>query len=90
MTNQPTVGAVPARPTNPWAVAAFVLSLFGWIGLPIPIMSGILAFVALRDIEQRGEAGRALAQFARAFAILLTLVMVLHAGHPGWLTIANW
>ncbi len=90
MTNQPNVGAVPARPTNPWAVAAFVLSLFGWIGLPVPIISGILAFVALREIEQHREGGRALAQFARAFAVLLTLVILLHGRHAGWMANANW
>ena len=70
MTSQPTTLAVPARPTNVWAVAAFVLSLFGWYALPISIMSGIFAFVALRQIQQRNEGGRALAQFARALAIL--------------------
>lgn len=90
MTNQPTMRAVPARPTKPWAVAAFIFSLFGWLGLPIPIMSGILAFVALRQIEQRGEGGRAIAQFARAFAIPLTGVILLRAGHTDWLTNAHW
>jgi hypothetical protein len=84
-----TDGTVPTRQTNPWAVAAFVLSLFGWCGLPIPIISGMLAFVALHQIEQRGEGGRAIAQFARAFAILVTAAIVLRGGHTGWLTIAH-
>ena len=85
MTNR----AVNTRPTNPWAVAAFVLSLFGWCGLPIPIISGVLAFIALHQIEQRGEGGRAIAQFATAFAIPATAAIVLRGGHTGWLTIAH-
>jgi hypothetical protein len=84
-----TDGTMSTRQTNPWAVAAFVLSLFGWCGLPIPIISGMLAFVALHQIEQRGEGGRAIAQFARAFAILVTAAIVLRGGHTGWLTIAH-
>jgi hypothetical protein len=89
MTSEPTTRAVSARPTNPWAVAAFVLSLFGWYALPIPIMSAIFAFVALRQIKQRGEGGRGMAQFARAFAILLTAVILLRGGHTDWLQFAN-
>jgi hypothetical protein len=84
-----TNGVAPTRPTNPWAVSAFVLSLIGWCGLPIPIISGALAFVALHQIERRGEGGRAIAQFARAFAILLTVAILLRGGHTGWLTTAH-
>ena len=72
---------VPTRPTNVWAIAAFVVSLFGWYASPI--LSGIFAYVALHQIKQRGERGRALALFAPAFAIFLTtmhIVLVL-SGH---------
>ncbi|OBH04027.1 DUF4190 domain-containing protein [Mycobacterium sp. E1747] len=86
----PTRLAAPARPINPWAIAAFALSLVSWCGLPIPILSGLLAFVALRDMEQRGEGGRAMAQFARAFAILVTVAIAVRGGHNDWLTIAYW
>jgi hypothetical protein len=89
MTNQATVSAVAARPTNPWAIAAFVLSLFGWLGVLIPIISGILAFAALRDIEHRGEGGRTLAQFARALAVIFAVVMLLRWAHIDWTTIAH-
>ena len=88
---QPTHLAAPARPpVNPWAMAAFALSVVSWCGLPIPILSGVLASVALRDMEQRGEGGRAMAQFARAFAILVTLAIVVRGGHNDWLTPAYW
>jgi hypothetical protein len=87
---QPTRLATPARPMNPWAIAAFALSLVSWCGLPIPILSGALASVALRDMEQRDEGGRAIAQFARAFAILVTTVIVVGGGHNDWLTKVYW
>jgi hypothetical protein len=90
MTLPCTVRPVAARPINPWAVAAFVLSLISWCGLPIPIISGVLASVALRDIKQRGESGRAMAQFARALAILLTVGIVARGGHTDWLTNPCW
>lgn len=86
----PTRLAPPARPTNPWAIAAFALSLVSWCGLPIPILSGVLAFVALRDMDRRGERGRAMAQFARALAILLTVAIAVRGGHNDWLTNAYW
>lgn len=82
--------AAPARPINPWAIAAFALSLVSWCGMPIPILSGGLAFVALHDMEQRGEGGRAMAQFARAFAILVTAAIAVRGGHNDWLTRAYW
>ncbi|OBG62519.1 MULTISPECIES: DUF4190 domain-containing protein [unclassified Mycobacterium] len=86
----PTRLAAPARPVNPWAITAFALSLISWCGLPIPILSGVLACVALRDMERRGEAGRAMAQFARAFAILVTVAIAVRGGHNDWLTKAYW
>jgi hypothetical protein len=87
----PTQVAAPASPpVNPWAMAAFALSVVSWCGLPIPILSGVLASVALRDMELRGEGGRAMAQFARAFAILVTLAIVVRGGHNDWLTQAYW
>lgn len=86
----PTQPAAPARPVNPWAIASFALSLVSWCGLPIPVLSGVLASVALRDMQRRGEGGRAMAQFARAFAILLTAALVVRGGHPDWLTRAYW
>lgn len=58
--------------------------------LPIPILSGVLASVALRDMEQRGEGGRAMAQFARAFAILVTAAIVVRGGHDDWLAKTYW
>lgn len=85
---QPTEFAVTARPVNPWAVASFVLSLVSWCGLPIPIISGVLAFVALREMDQRGESGRAMAQFARALSILVTAAILVRGGHTNWLTTA--
>ncbi|HTX97057.1 MAG TPA: hypothetical protein VME67_20760 [Mycobacterium sp.] len=58
--------------------------------MPIPILSGILASIALRDMQERGESGRAMAQFARAFAILVTVAIVARGGHTDWLTAARW
>ncbi|BBZ74398.1 DUF4190 domain-containing protein [Mycobacterium paraseoulense] len=87
---QPSQLAAPARPVNPWAIAAFALSLVSWCGLPIPILSGALASVALRDMEQRGEGARAMAQSASAFAILVIAAIVVRGGHNDWLTKACW
>lgn len=86
----PMVYSVSERPKNPWAVAAFALSLVSWIGLPIPIISIGLACIGLREMDQRGESGRALAQFARAFASLVTVAIALRDGHTDWLTLARW
>ncbi|OBJ13038.1 DUF4190 domain-containing protein [Mycobacterium colombiense] len=86
----PMVYNVSERPKNPWAVAAFALSLVSWIGFPIPIISIGLACLGLREMEQRGESGRALAQFARAFAILVTVAIAVRCGHTDWLTMARW
>jgi hypothetical protein len=85
----PMVHSVSERPMNPWAVAAFALSLVSWIGIPIPIISIGLACIGLREMEQRGESGRAIAQFARAFAILVTVAIALRGGHTDWLTMAR-
>lgn len=81
---------VSERPQNPWALAAFALSLVSWIGLPIPIISIGLACVGLREMEQRGESGRALAQFARAFSALVTVAIALRGGHTDWLALTRW
>lgn len=86
----PMTYSVSERPKNPWAVAAFALSLVSWIGFPIPIISIGLACLGLREMEQRGESGRALAQFARAFAILVTVAIVVRGGHTDWLSMAHW
>ncbi|OBC02242.1 DUF4190 domain-containing protein [Mycobacterium sp. 852002-40037_SCH5390672] len=86
----PMVYRVSEHPKNPWAVAAFALSLVSWIGFPIPIISFGLACIALREMDQRGESGRAMAQFARAFAILVTVAIALRGGHTDWLTMARW
>lgn len=86
----PMVYSVSERPKNPWAVAAFALSLVSWIGFPIPIISIGLACIGLREMKQRGESGRALAQFARAFAILVTVAIAVRGGHTDWLTMARW
>lgn len=75
---------------NPWAIAAFVLSLVCWVGMPIPLLSAALACIALRDMERRGESGRAMAQFARAFAVLVTLAIVVRGGHTDWLRMIHW
>jgi hypothetical protein len=48
--------AWPARSTNGFAIAAFVLSILGWFFLSIPF-----GFVALHQIKHRGEDGRRLA-----------------------------
>ncbi|OBI44491.1 DUF4190 domain-containing protein [Mycobacterium colombiense] len=88
--NPPMVYSTSTRPKNPWAVAAFVLSLVSWIGFPIPIISIGLACLGLREMEQRGESGRALAQFARAFAILVTIAIAVRGGHTDWLAMARW
>jgi hypothetical protein len=87
MTNQPTASAIPARQTNSWAVAAFVLSMFACQGLFIAITSLVLASIALDEINRRGEGGRAIAQFARAFAILMIIVMVVCGGPSVWMAI---
>jgi hypothetical protein len=86
----PMGSTVSERPKNPWAVAAFVLSLVGWIGLPVPVISIGLACFALHEMERRGESGRAMAQFARAFAILVSVAIALRGGHTDWLTMARW
>ncbi|OSC21687.1 hypothetical protein B8W69_27975 [Mycobacterium vulneris] len=86
----PMVYTTSTRPKNPWAVAAFALSLVSWIGFPIPVISIGLACLGLREMEQRGESGRALAQFARAFAILVTVAIAVRGGHTDWLTTARW
>jgi hypothetical protein len=85
-----TVYSVSEPPKNPWAVAAFALSLVSWIGFPIPIISIGLACIGLREMKQRGESGRAMAQFARAFAILVTVAIALRGGHTDWLAMARW
>lgn len=85
----PMAHTASERPINPWAVAAFVLSLVSWIGLPTPVISVGLACIALREMEQRGESGRAMAQFARAFAILVSVAIALRGGHTDWLTMVR-
>ena len=85
----PMVYRMSERPKNPWAAAAFALSLVSWIGFPIPIISIGLACIGLREMEQRGESGRAMAQFARAFAILVTVAIALRGGHTDWLAMAR-
>lgn len=82
--------AASQRPKNPWAVAAFALSLVAWLGFPIPVIAIVLACIALREIQTRGESGRAMAQFARAFAILVTVAIALRGGHTAWLTLLRW
>lgn len=86
----PMAYTTSGRPKNPWAVAAFVLSLVSWIGFPIPVISIGLACIALREMEQRGESGRAMAQFARAFAILASVAIAVRGGHTDWLTLVQW
>lgn len=86
----PMGGTVSERPKNPWAVAAFALSLVSWIGFPIPVISIGLACIGLREMERRGESGRAMAQFARAFAVLVTIAIALRGGHTDWLALARW
>lgn len=77
------------RPKNPWAVAAFVLSLVSWVGFPVPVISIGLACLALREMEHRGESGRAMAQFARAFAILVSAAIAVRGGHTDWLAMVR-
>jgi hypothetical protein len=86
----PMAYTVSERPKNPWAVSAFALSLVSWIGFPIPVISIVLACIALREMDQRGESGRGIAQFARAFAILVTVAIALRGGHTDWLTMTRW
>jgi hypothetical protein len=77
--------AAAIRRTNVWAVAAFVVTLLGWNASPM--LGGIFAFVALRQINQSGAGGRGLAEIARAVAILLTIThIVLWRELPD----ANW
>lgn len=89
MTNHTPVSDVRERPINSWAVAGFVLSLFGWISPTIAIISGILAIIALNQINQHGERGRAMAEFARAFTIILLIVMLLRGGHSDWMAFVS-
>lgn len=88
--NPPMAYTVSGRPKNPWAVAAFALSLVSWIGFPIPVISIGLACLGLHEMEERGESGRALAQFARAFAILVTVAIAVRGGHTDWPAMARW
>lgn len=87
---RPMMCAAPTRQRNPWAIAAFALSLVCWVGLPIPLLSAALAWIALRDMQRRGESGRAMAQFARAFAVLVTVAIVMRGGHTDWLRMLHW
>jgi hypothetical protein len=86
MTTDGNVSAANTRPINPWAVSAFVLSLFAWQGFVIALIAATLARIALKQIKQRGEGGRPMAQFARAFAILLMIVMLTIGDYPDWFT----
>jgi hypothetical protein len=86
----PIACGMSTNPINPWAAAAFVLSLVSWVGFPVPVISIGLATIALREMDQRGESGRAIAQFARAFAVLVSVAILLRGGHNHWLTMVRW
>lgn len=85
----PMAYTTSGRPKNPWAVAAFVLSLVSWVGFPVPVISIGLACLALREMEQRDESGRAMAQFARTFAILVSAAIAVRGGHTDWLAMVR-
>jgi hypothetical protein len=86
----PTACTMSSNPINPWAAAAFVLSLVSWVGFPVPIISIGLATLALAEMDKRGESGRTIAHFARAFALLVTVALLLRGGHTDWLTMIRW
>jgi hypothetical protein len=81
---RPELSAANTRPINPWAVSAFVLSLFAWQGFVIAFISASLARIALKQIKERGEGGRPMAQFARALGILFMIVMLTGGDYPAW------
>ena len=87
------VRAVPSVQTNGLAIAAFVLSLMGMYASPI--VSGILAVIALRQVKQREQNGFGLAIAALAVATAVTaphVAMWIHCGRPNFelLTTAHW
>ncbi|MCV7092302.1 DUF4190 domain-containing protein [Mycobacterium interjectum] len=92
-THQITAREVPTVQTNALAIAAFVLSLTGMYGSPI--LSGILAVVALRQARRRGQNGFALAIAALAVSVAFTalhVAMWIHTGQANFelFTTAHW
>jgi hypothetical protein len=60
----------PDRPTNGWALAAFVLAILGGI-----LLSVIFAILALIQISKRGQRGRGLAIAALAISAVWVLLI---------------
>ncbi len=88
--NPPIAYSMSSNPINPWAAASFALSLVCWVGFPVPIISIGLATLALREMDQRGESGRIIAHFARGFALLVTVALLMRGGHGDWMTMFRW
>jgi hypothetical protein len=91
--NHVAARAVPSVQTNALAIAAFVLSLMGMYGSPV--VSGILALVALRQAKHREQSGFGLAIAALAVSLAVTalhVAMWIHCGRPNFelLTTAHW
>jgi cytochrome bd-type quinol oxidase subunit 2 len=83
----------PAMQTNSLAIAAFVLSIMGMYASPV--LSGVLALVAIRQVKQRGQHGFAFAVTALAVAAAVTalhVAMWIECGHPNFdlMTTAHW
>ncbi len=80
----PRATAWPARSTNGFAIAAFVLSILGWVFLSIPF-----GLVALHQIKNRNESGRGLAiaglviSLVEAIVILAVIFITIWELHSG-------
>jgi hypothetical protein len=73
-TQQVAAREAPSVPTNPLAIAAFVLSLMGMYGSPL--LSTTLAVVGLYQVKRRGQNGFGLAIAALAVSAAMTALHV--------------
>ncbi len=92
-TQQVAAREVPSVQTNALAIAAFVPSLMGMYGSPL--LSGVLAIFALRQVKRREQNGFGLAVAALAVSVAVTALHIalwIHCGRPNFelLTTAHW
>jgi Domain of unknown function (DUF4190) len=91
--NQVVTQTASTAQTNPLAIAAFVLSLMGLYGSPL--LTTILAVVALSQVKRRGQNGFGLAVAALAVSAAMTalhVAMWVKYGQPNFelLSTAHW
>jgi hypothetical protein len=65
--------------TNPWAIAALILALFGFATYFAAPVGAVLGHVALRQIRHSGAAGRTMARGAIAVGWVITVTYALIA-----------